>query len=88
MFHILYDTKDPVICYEWKSYLQEFFKPLKHITDYHHLFNDSKYPGVAKCKESASSEQLTFILLKSKTRLPQPQIIPNISAIKGFDPAR
>ena len=87
--HIVNDRKDPVIFYEWKSYLQEFFKPLKHdITDYHHFFIDSKHPGVVNCKESASSEQFTFNLLKSKTRLPQPQTIPNISTIKGFDPAR
>jgi len=80
--HIVNDTKDPVIFYEWKSYLQEFFKPLKHITDYHHFFIDSKHPGVVKCKESGSSEQFTFILLKSKTRLPQPQTIPNIQPLK------
>ena len=86
--HIVNEAKDPVIFYEWKSCLQEFFKPLKHITDYHHFFNDSKHPGVVKCKESASSEQFTFILLKSRTRLPQPQTIPNISTIKGFDPKR
>ena len=87
--HIVNDAEDPVLFYEWKSYLQEFFKPLKHdITDYHHFFIDSKHPGVVKWKESASSEQFTFILLKSKTRLPQPQTIPNISTIKGFDPAR
>jgi hypothetical protein len=24
--------------YEWKSYLQEFIKPLRHITDCHHFY--------------------------------------------------
>jgi hypothetical protein len=86
--HIVNDAKDPVIFYEWKSYLQDFFKPLKHITDYHHFFIDSKHPGVVKCKESVSYEQFTFNLLKLKTRLPQPQTHPNVSIIKGFDPAR
>ena len=27
-------------------------------------------------------------MLKFKTRLPQPQTLPNVSIIKGFDPAR
>jgi hypothetical protein len=47
--HIVNDKKDQVIFYEWKSYLIEFFKPLKHTTDYHHFFIDSKHPGVEKC---------------------------------------
>jgi hypothetical protein len=58
--------EDPELFYEWKSYLQEFVKPLKHITDYCHFFIDSKHPVVAKCKESASSDQFTFNLLKPK----------------------
>jgi hypothetical protein len=62
--------------------------PLKDISDYHHLFIDSKHPGVVKCKESVSYEQFTFNLLKFKTRLPQPQTHPNVSIIKGVDPAR
>jgi len=86
--HIVNNVKDPVIFYEWKSYLQELFKPLKDITDYHRLFIDSKHPGIAKCKESVSYEQFTFNFLKFKTRLPQPQTHPNVSIIKGFDPAK
>jgi hypothetical protein len=65
--HIVNEAKDPVIFYEWKSCLQEFFKPLKHITDYHHCYIDSKHPGVVKCKESVSYEQFNFNFLKFKT---------------------
>jgi len=80
--HIVNDAKDPVIFYEWKSYLQEFFKPaLKYIIDCHRFFIDSKHPGVIKCKESVSYEQFTFNLLKFKTRLPQPQTLQNVSII-------
>jgi hypothetical protein len=86
--HIVNDAKDPVLFYEWKSYLQELVKPLIHIIDYHHLFIDSKHSGVVKCKESVSYEQFTFNLLKFKTRLPQPQTLPNVPIIKCFDPAR
>jgi hypothetical protein len=56
---IVNDAKDPVLLYEWKSYLQEFIKPLRHITDCHHFFIDSKHPGVIKCKESVSYEPFT-----------------------------
>ena len=62
--------------------------PLKDISDYHHFFIDSKHPGVVKFKESVSYEQFTFNLLKFKTRFPQPQTHPNVSIIKGVDPAR
>jgi hypothetical protein len=78
---IVNDTKDPVIFYEWKSYLQEFIKSLKHITDCHHLFIDSKHPGVKKVYHMNNS-------LKFKTRLPQLRTLQNVSIIKGFDPAR
>ena len=85
---IVNDAKDPVLLYEWKSYLQEFIKPLRHITDCHHFFIDSKHPGVIKCKESVSYEQFTFNLHKFKTRIPQAQTHSNVSIIKCFDPAR
>ncbi|CAC5400107.1 unnamed protein product [Mytilus coruscus] len=31
------NIQDPVMFYEWKPYLQQYFKTLKHITDYHHF---------------------------------------------------
>ena len=68
--------------------LEELFKPLKDISDYHHVFIDSKHPGAVICKESVSYEQFRFNLLKLKTRLSQPQTQQNVSIIKGFDPAR
>ena len=68
--------------------LEELFKPLKDISDYHHVFIDSKHPGAVICKESVSYEQFRFNLLKFKTRLSQPQTQPNVSIINGFDPAR
>ena len=49
---------------------------------------DCKQPGIVKCRESASSDELTFNLLKSKDRLPQPHTLPNVTTIKGLDPSR
>ncbi|CAC5424720.1 unnamed protein product [Mytilus coruscus] len=50
------NIQDPVMFYEWKPYLQQYFKTLKHITDYHHFYMDSQHPGVVTCRENASSE--------------------------------
>ena len=82
---IVNDTKDPVLLYEWKSYLQEFIKPLRHITDCHHFFIDSKHPGVIKCAKKVYHMKNLF---QFKTRLPQLRTLQNVSIIKGFDPAR
>jgi hypothetical protein len=42
----------------------------------------------SNCKDSVSYEQFRINLLKFKSRLSQPQTHPNVSIIKGFDPAR
>ena len=39
----------------WRTYLEAFFKPLKHVSKYHRFILDSKQSGVVTCKESASS---------------------------------
>lgn len=82
------DLRDPVMFFEWKAYLQQYFKTLKHLTDYHHFYIDAKQPGIVTCRESASSESFTFNLLKCKTKTPQRGVLPDITVIKGLDPAR
>jgi hypothetical protein len=49
--------------------LQQYFKTLKHITDYHHFYIDTQQPGIVTCGENASSESFTFNLLKCKVKL-------------------
>ncbi|XP_062606259.1 uncharacterized protein LOC134268076 isoform X1 [Saccostrea cucullata] len=82
------DGEDPVLFYEWKNYLQVYFKPLKYLTRYHHFFMDSENPGIITCRENASSEPVTFMLLKSKSKVPNPGVLPSPSVIKGLEPAR
>ena len=86
--HPVDDSKDPVIFYEWRNYLQQYFKTLKHISDYHHFFVSAEEPGIVKCKESASSDTVTFNLLKSKSKCPKQGVLPTTTEIEGLDPAR
>ena len=82
------DIQDPVMFFEWKAYLQQYFKTLKHITDYHHFYIDAQQPGIATCGENASSESFTFNLLKCKSKTPQRGVLPDKTVIKGIDHAR
>jgi len=68
--------------------LQQYFKTLKHITDYHHFYIDAQQPGIATCRENASSESFTLNLLKCKNKTPQRGVHPDTTVIKGIDHAR
>jgi hypothetical protein len=56
---------------------QQYFKTLKHITDYHHFYIDAQQPGIATCEENASSESFTLNLLKCKSKTPQRGVLPD-----------
>ncbi|CAG2186090.1 unnamed protein product [Mytilus edulis] len=58
------DMEKPVIFYDWKKYLQQYFKTLKHISTYHHFIVDSTKPGYVVFKESCDSVPITINLLK------------------------
>lgn len=82
------DQNKPVVFYDWKSYLQDFFKPLKNITKYHHFLFDAANPGQIQCKVKASSESVTFNLLRNKQNLPRSDNMPTILSGVGLDAAR
>ncbi|VDI03451.1 Hypothetical predicted protein [Mytilus galloprovincialis] len=63
------DIEKPVIFYDWKKYLQQYFKTLKHISTYHHFIVDSTKPGYVVFKESCDSVPITINLLKKNTRI-------------------
>ncbi|CAC5375168.1 unnamed protein product [Mytilus coruscus] len=77
----------PVIFYDWKKYLQQYFKTLKHISIYHHFTVDSTKPGYFLCKESCDSVPITVNLLKKNTII-STSTMPNTLTIKGLDAAR
>ncbi|XP_033725205.1 uncharacterized protein LOC117315170 [Pecten maximus] len=39
------DEDKPLIFRDWKSYLKQYFKPLKNLTKYHHFLVDATKPG-------------------------------------------
>ncbi|CAG2244928.1 unnamed protein product [Mytilus edulis] len=55
------NIQDPVMFYEWTPYLQQYFKTLKHITDYHHFYMDSQHPGLVTCRENASEFMILLL---------------------------
>ncbi|XP_062610795.1 uncharacterized protein LOC134272593 [Saccostrea cucullata] len=83
------DPQTPVQFRDWKSYFEQFFKPLKNIRGYHHFRVSAETPGVVECKELCNSVPLCVNLLKDQNILPSvsdplPQEIP----APGLDPKR
>ncbi|XP_052237936.1 uncharacterized protein LOC127849258 [Dreissena polymorpha] len=61
---LVQDDNKPVVFFAWKTYLEQFFKPLKNITKYHHFTMDPSKPGIVTCKENMDSEEMCFNILK------------------------
>jgi len=61
---LVQDDNKPVVFFAWKTYLEQFFKPLKNITKYHHFTMDRSKPGIVTCKENMESEEMCFNILK------------------------
>ncbi|CAC5396523.1 unnamed protein product [Mytilus coruscus] len=80
------DMEKPVIFYDWKKYLQQYFKTLKHISTYRHFTVDSTKPGYVVCKESCDSVPITVNLLKKNTII-STSTMPNTLTPKGLDAA-
>jgi len=74
------DPDKPVIFYDWRAFLQHQFKPLKHLTKYHHFKVTSSEPNVVVCRKFVDSEEVckiamyvvfkkTFVLILRKVNL-------------------
>ena len=68
-----------VLWYDWKSYLNEIFKPIPNITIYHHFRFENTFPGVVFVRELVNSPEKAIAISSAKTldsqTLPQ-QVIP------------
>ena len=67
-------TKYRVPCYDWKSFLSIFFKPIPSILKYQHFYFSSKYPGIVKLQENASSEKIAVDITKPKVKIDHTQM--------------
>lgn len=69
----LVGTRDGTVIvsvYEWSSFLEQFFKRVPNIKNYHHFRFSKDNPGTVYFKESSSSQEQSMMLLKNRGILP------------------
>lgn len=74
---IIQDQDKPVVFYDWKTYLQKFFKPLKNLTRYHHFQFHADNPGRIEVKERNSGNPVFVNVLKGNVQ-PTAGQLPNV----------
>ena len=82
------DENKPVTFYNWREHLQQFFKPLKNISRYHHFCVSSEFPGIVEVKERSTGPTQTFTLLKPQCVHPSASEHPSLMEPKGMDITR
>lgn len=73
--HRVDDVENPVLFYDWKAYLDTYFKPLKNITKFQHFTVSSDKPGIVSCKMSPDSEEVDHNLLR------RPSVLKDVKSV-------
>ena len=60
------NTSSPIIYRDWTSWLAQYFKPLKGISNYHHFRIEENNPILINVKEQTNSEEIKIELAKKK----------------------
>lgn len=63
---LIKDPDKPVQFYNWKEFLEKYFKPLKLISKYQHFIMNAEEPGVVYCKLSSEANPERHDLLRRK----------------------
>lgn len=84
---IVQDQDKPVVFYDWKTYLQNFFKPLKNLTRYHHFQFHADNPGWIEVKERNSGNPVSVNVLKGNVQ-PTAGQLPDVITERGLDIGR
>lgn len=84
---LINDPDFPVQMFDWKSYLSQYFKPLRNITSYQHFYVSSTEPGVVFCKEHVDSPPQRFDLQK-KGKVLDISVKPTLLVVPGLDANR
>lgn len=71
-----HDGQIIVPAYDWSTFLGQYFKKITNITNFHHFQFTKDKPGVVYCKESVSSPEQRFVLLKSRTVITPVAVLP------------
>ena len=74
--------------YQWTTFLQQFFKSIPNILQYHRFFVDAKKPGVVTVRETALSTDSTVNILKVDHQFILDAGMPQLTNIKGLDAQR
>ncbi|OWF49852.1 uncharacterized protein LOC110451161 [Mizuhopecten yessoensis] len=85
---LVQDDDKPIKFTDWKTYLKQYFKPLKNLRSYHHFIVDSTKPGTVLCKELCDSPTVSINLLKCEDILPSVNDVPVEKVSVGLDPSR
>ncbi|XP_052216280.1 uncharacterized protein LOC127834463 [Dreissena polymorpha] len=81
--HMVGDSEKPVHFHDWKTFLSQFFIPMKNISKYQHFLIDAGKPGWVCCKTSENSLVESHCLLKSADLLPSMSSQSCPARIKG-----
>ena len=76
-------SKYRVACYDWKSYLSSFFKPVPSILKYQHFHVSSKNPGIVELEELADSERTAVDIRKAGMEI-DPSQMPTLITSPGL----
>jgi hypothetical protein len=79
------DDDRPVQFYQWRTYLQRYFKTLKGLTQYHHFFVTADMPGVIVCKVTPSSVPVSVDLRRRHVQVPVLPAMPSLDEVPGMD---
>jgi len=71
-----HDGRIIVPAYDWSTFLGQYFKKITNITNFHHFRFTKDKPGVVYCKESVSSPEQRFVLLKNRTVITPVAVLP------------
>jgi len=71
------DNRIIVPVYDWSSFLAQYFNKLPNVKKYHHFRFSKEEPGKIYFKESSSSREQSFMLLKDPLIVPQRGILPS-----------
>ena len=83
--HLAFDpnNQERVQCYDWKSFLSSFLKPIPSITRYHHFNITKTKPGIVELKEFDHSpvENVSIVKIGEVVPITMPELIlpPGIS---------
>lgn len=72
-----HDNRIIVPVYDWAPFLAQYFNRLPNIKKYHHLRFSKDEPGKVYFKESISSCEQSFMLLKDPSTVPQRGVLPS-----------